>query len=49
MKRDTIDLTTAEILVDLQTGAISVVLPLSGAETLELETVTPEDEFAPQE
>lgn len=41
-----------EILVDLQTGAISVVIPrsesLSGG-PIELETVTAIDEFAPQE
>lgn len=41
--------TDYEIVVDLQTGAISVIVPLEDGSTLALETVTPEDLFAPQE
>lgn len=40
-----------DIVVDLQTGAISVLLPLdeNGGNRIELEHVTPEDAFAPRE
>jgi hypothetical protein len=39
-----------DILVDLQTGAISMVLPASEyGERIELETVTADEPFAPQE
>jgi hypothetical protein len=39
-----------EIMVDLQTGAISVVLPLDErGQRIELESVTADDSFAPRE
>jgi hypothetical protein len=39
-----------EILVDLQTGAISVVIPGPDAgQTIELESVTADEPFAPRE
>jgi hypothetical protein len=39
-----------EVVVDLQTGAISVVLPPNEqGDRIELETVTAEDMFAPKE
>ncbi len=39
-----------DVVVDLQTGAISVVLPPNEqGDRIELETVTAEDMFAPQE
>ncbi len=42
--------TDVEILVDLQTGAISMVVPLAEkGESLELECVSADDAFAPQE
>ena len=44
-------LENVEILVDLQTGAISVVIPGTEASSgsIELETVIATDEFAPRE
>lgn len=38
-----------EILVDLQTGAISMVIPGEDGEQIELETVTADEEYAPRE
>ena len=39
-----------EILVDLQTGAISMVIPGGeDGEPIELETVTADEEYAPRE
>jgi len=44
-----------DVLVDLQTGAISLVLPVrsefleDGDGEIEMECVTPDDEFAPRE
>lgn len=39
-----------EIVVDLQTGTISVLLPAqAGEERIELEAVSANDEFAPRE
>lgn len=39
-----------EILVDLQTGAISMVIPgAENGEPIELEMVTQDEEFAPRE
>lgn len=45
------NLDNVEILVDLQTGAISVVLQHvdDNDDTIEIECVTASDEFAPQE
>lgn len=39
-----------DIMVDLQTGAISVVLPANElGERVEIENVTPDEPFAPKE
>ena len=44
------DLTSYEVLVDLQTGAVSLVIPgADGDAAIEVETVTPDEEYAPRE